>query len=217
MLELGGYGGFNDAHIHITQKIVHEGEVNRARYQFENPNIIATKSRSGEVYVFDRTTHESFPKENEPFNPALTLKGHTQEGYGLSWNPHKTKSTHLLSAGFDRIICHWDIAAASRDHRVLQPLRKYEGHTASVMVRRGGRYKKRVGIDFFIDRMWHGIRNTILYWLLLVMINHYLCKYHDFFFFFDSLYNTNMKTMLVGIQEVKRMSLFIKAKHIMQR
>lgn len=133
LLELGGYGGFNDAHVHITQKIVHEGEVNRARYQFENPNIIATKSRSGDVYVFDRTTHESFPKDNEPFNPALKLKGHTKEGYGLAWNPHKTKSTHLVSAGFDHVVCHWDIAAASRENRTLQPFKKYQAHTDSVM------------------------------------------------------------------------------------
>lgn len=133
--EIGGYGAFNDANIHITQKIVHEGEVNRARYQFENPNVIATKSRSGDVFVFDRTTYESFPKENEPFNPALRLKGHTQEGYGLAWNPHKSKSNHLLSAGFDHLIAHWDIAAASKENRVLDPLRIYKGHTAGVMVR----------------------------------------------------------------------------------
>ncbi|KAK4519566.1 uncharacterized protein ATC70_009802 [Mucor velutinosus] len=131
--EIGGYGAFNDANIHITQKIVHEGEVNRARYQFENPNVIASKSRSGDVFVFDRTTHESFPKENEPFNPALRLKGHTQEGYGLAWNPHKSKSNHILSAGFDHLIAHWDIAAASKENRVLDPLRIYNGHTAGVM------------------------------------------------------------------------------------
>ncbi|KAI9485210.1 MAG: WD40-repeat-containing domain protein [Benjaminiella poitrasii] len=131
--EIGGYGSFNDAHIHITQKIVHDGEVNRARYQYENPNIIATKSRSGEIYVFDRTTHGSFPKENEPFNPALRLKGHTQEGYGLAWNPHKTKSNHLLSAGFDHVIVHWDIAAASKEKRVLEPLQTYRSHTKAVM------------------------------------------------------------------------------------
>ncbi|KAI8646936.1 WD40-repeat-containing domain protein [Parasitella parasitica] len=131
--EIGGYGGFNDAHIHITQKIVHDGEVNRARYQFENPNIIASKSRSGDVFVFDRTTHESFPKENEPFNPALRLKGHTQEGYGLAWNPHKSKSNHLISAGFDHVIAHWDIAAASKENRILDPLQTYTGHDAGVM------------------------------------------------------------------------------------
>lgn len=130
--ELGGYGGFNDAHIHITQKIVHEGEVNRARYQFENPNVIASKARTGEVFVFDRTTHESFPKENEPFNPALRLKGHTEEGYALAWNPHKSRSNHILSAGFDGLVCHWDIAAASKENRTLSPLQTYKGHTAGV-------------------------------------------------------------------------------------
>ena len=106
-LEIGGYGAFNDAHIHITQKIVHEGEVNRARYQFENPNVIASKARTGQVFVFDRTTHESFPRADEPFNPALVLTGHTEEGYGLAWNPHRSKSNHLLSAGFDGLVCHW--------------------------------------------------------------------------------------------------------------
>ncbi|OBZ83093.1 putative histone-binding protein Caf1 [Choanephora cucurbitarum] len=131
--EIGGYGAFNDAHIQVQQKIVHEGEVNRARYQYENPNVIATKSRSGEVYVFDRTTHGSIPRENEPFHPALCLKGHHAEGYGLAWNPHKAKSTHILSSGSDRLICHWDIAAASKEHRHLDPLRTYRGHEAGVM------------------------------------------------------------------------------------
>lgn len=78
-IEIGGYGAYNIAEIQITQKIVHEGEVNRARYQFENPNVIATKSRSGEVYVFDRTMHASFPND-ESFNPDLRLVGHSQEG-----------------------------------------------------------------------------------------------------------------------------------------
>ncbi|KAI9323729.1 WD40-repeat-containing domain protein [Dichotomocladium elegans] len=130
--EIGGYGGYNDAHIKITQKIVHEGEVNRARYQYDNPNIIATKSRSGNVYIFDRTTHESFPKENEPFNPALRLQGHNAEGYALEWNPHGTQSSHLLSGAFDGLICQWDIAQASKQNRELDPVRVYAGHSAGV-------------------------------------------------------------------------------------
>ncbi|KAG1461917.1 hypothetical protein G6F55_003285 [Rhizopus delemar] len=130
--EIGGYGAYNNAQIQITQKIVHEGEVNRARYQYENPNVIATKSRSGEVYVFDRTMHASFPKEDEPFSPDLRLVGHTEEGYGLAWNPHRTRSTHLISAGFDGIIAHWDIAAASKENRVLSPLQTYKAHKSSV-------------------------------------------------------------------------------------
>jgi hypothetical protein len=41
------------AKIEITQKINHEGEVNRARYNPKNPYLIATKSPSADVYVFD--------------------------------------------------------------------------------------------------------------------------------------------------------------------
>ncbi|KAG0169097.1 retinoblastoma binding protein [Apophysomyces sp. BC1015] len=117
--EIGGYGVYNDAQIIITQKIVHDGEVNRARYQFDNPNVIATKSRSGEVYIFDRTTHESFPKENERSNPALTLKGHTQEGWDSRNNG---KPIHNILAHSAEINCldfcprnEWMLATGSGD------------------------------------------------------------------------------------------------------
>jgi histone-binding protein RBBP4 len=70
----------NDTFIKITQKILHDGEVNRARYQIDNPDIIATKSRSGDVYVFDRTTFTTPPQPNDEFNPTLRLIGHDKEG-----------------------------------------------------------------------------------------------------------------------------------------
>lgn len=40
-------------------KINHEGEVNRARYMPQNPCIIATKTPSADVLVFDYTKHPS--------------------------------------------------------------------------------------------------------------------------------------------------------------
>ncbi|KAI9257751.1 WD40-repeat-containing domain protein [Helicostylum pulchrum] len=122
----------NETFIKITQKILHDGEVNRARYQPENPDIIATKSRTGDVYVFDRTTFEPMPKENEKFNPTLRLTGHHKEGYGLAWSPHKHNSTHLLSAGFDSKICQWDIAGTTKENRELEPIRTYSAHTTGV-------------------------------------------------------------------------------------
>ncbi|ORZ00666.1 histone-binding protein RBBP7-like protein [Syncephalastrum racemosum] len=130
--EIGGYGGYNDASIRVTQKIAHEGEVNRARYQYENPNIIATKSVSGDVFIFDRTMHESFPKENEPCNPALRLKGHNREGFGLEWNPHKQKSSHLLSADYDGVVCEWDVSAATKEEKTMDPLRIYACHEKGI-------------------------------------------------------------------------------------
>lgn len=44
--------------------MVHEGEVNRARYMPQKYNIIATKTVSGEVHIFDYTQHPAEP-ENE--------------------------------------------------------------------------------------------------------------------------------------------------------
>ncbi|KAI8376048.1 WD40-repeat-containing domain protein [Radiomyces spectabilis] len=121
-----------NTHITITQKILHDGEVNRARYQPENPNIIATKSRTGEVYIFDRTTYQALPQENEQFNPTLRLKGHTNEGYGLAWNPTPAKSSHLLSSGFDSKICQWDIGGSAGENKELEPVRTYTAHASGV-------------------------------------------------------------------------------------
>ena len=61
-------------------KIVHEGEVNRARYMPQNPNIIATKTPSPDVLVFDYTKHDSMPKPGSSCTPQLRLKGHQKEG-----------------------------------------------------------------------------------------------------------------------------------------
>jgi histone-binding protein RBBP4 len=69
------------ARVRITQKIPHDGEVNRARYQPINPNVIATKTSTGDVLVFDRTKHADFPKDrNEKCSPMLRLTGHDKEG-----------------------------------------------------------------------------------------------------------------------------------------
>jgi histone-binding protein RBBP4 len=68
--------------------------------------VIATKTISGEVHVFDYTMHHSKPKD-DIVNPQLRLMGHTKEGYGLSWNTKK--QGYLLSAGYDNKICCWNI------------------------------------------------------------------------------------------------------------
>ncbi|KAG4306495.1 hypothetical protein PORY_000483 [Pneumocystis oryctolagi] len=125
--EIGGYEG-TDAKINIVQKIDHEGEVNRARYQPQNPNIIATMTVNGDVYIFDRTKHSSNPMGT--CNPQIKLKGHTKEGYGLSWNPHKLG--YLVTGTEDMTICLWDITAYSKGSNILSPINIYTTHTAVV-------------------------------------------------------------------------------------
>jgi histone-binding protein RBBP4 len=77
----------------------------------QNPNIIASMVgsgnedvKSGTILIFDRTKH---PIKPTMFNPQMQLVGHTQEGYGLSWNP-KQEGT-LASASNDKTVRIWNI------------------------------------------------------------------------------------------------------------
>lgn len=97
----------------IIQQINHDGEVNRARYMPQNPFIIATKTVSAEVYVFDYSKHPSKPPLDGACSPDLRLRGHSTEGYGLSWSPFK--QGHLLSGSDDAQICLWDINAVPKN------------------------------------------------------------------------------------------------------
>ncbi|KAF0286927.1 Histone-binding protein RBBP7 [Amphibalanus amphitrite] len=50
-------------------QINHEGEVNRARYMPQNPCVIATKTPSSDVLVFDYTKHPSKPDPGRRVQP----------------------------------------------------------------------------------------------------------------------------------------------------
>ncbi|KNE61000.1 hypothetical protein AMAG_06761 [Allomyces macrogynus ATCC 38327] len=128
--ELGGYGGA-DAKITIQQRIPHEGEINRARYMPQKIDVIATKTVSGEVHLFDRT---KFPLQPNPNNmtaqPTVRLMGHNDEGYGLSWS--NLKAGHLLSSASDGLICHWDVGGITKSQSIMDPYRIYRGHSSAV-------------------------------------------------------------------------------------
>ena len=49
--EIGGYGG-TECKINVVQKICHDGEINRARYMPQNPDVIATKATNCNVFKF---------------------------------------------------------------------------------------------------------------------------------------------------------------------
>lgn len=106
--EIGGYGNSlsgNSPSVKMTivQKIDHPGEVNKARYQPQNPNLIATMCIDGRVLVFDRTKHSSLP--DGIINPQAELKGHTLEGFGLCWNPHE--KGQLATGSEDKTVRLW--------------------------------------------------------------------------------------------------------------
>jgi histone-binding protein RBBP4 len=72
---------------------------------WQNPDLLATKSVSGEVLVFDRTKHASEPDKNGAVKPDVRLVGQKREGYGLAWSP--TKGGHIIAASEDMTVCHW--------------------------------------------------------------------------------------------------------------
>lgn len=127
--EVGGFGG-PTGRINIVQQINHDGEVNRARYSPQNHFLIATKTVSANVYVFDYSKHPSKPAPDGLCKPDIVLTGHKNEGYGLSWSA--LEEGYLLSGSDDAQICVWDVRAATQANRTLGALRVYQGHAGVV-------------------------------------------------------------------------------------
>ena len=121
--EAGNFGAATSK-LEITQRIAHEGEVNRARYMPQNPFIIATKTPSANVLVFDVSQHPSRPTTDTP-RPNMTLRGHEREGYGLAWNPNV--AGQLLSGSDDRMICLWNVSQEGGNDG-SDPIATFKGH-----------------------------------------------------------------------------------------
>ncbi|CAF3122981.1 unnamed protein product, partial [Rotaria sp. Silwood2] len=64
--------------------------------------------------------------------PEIRLKGHTREGYGLSWNSNA--NGHLLSAADDHTACLWNINMQPQQGKNLDALSIYTGHSMVVEV-----------------------------------------------------------------------------------
>ncbi|KAF7347509.1 Histone acetyltransferase type B subunit 2 [Mycena venus] len=128
--ELGGHTIPPAPRIQIIQKINHAGEVNRARYMPQNPDLIATKAVTGEVLVFDRTKHSSEPERGGVCKPDIRLVGQTREGYGLAWNP--VKAGNVLGASEDMTVCHWDVNSYTKTKTSIEPTNVFRGHTSVV-------------------------------------------------------------------------------------
>jgi len=130
--ERGEYGGFGGTRgkIEIVQQMTHQGEVNRARYMPQNPSILATRGAGESSYIFDYTRHPLKPEANADPKPDITLKGHTKEGYGLSWNPNV--EGQLLTSSEDQTVRLWDIQSMSKGDSSLGAKTVFKGHCAGV-------------------------------------------------------------------------------------
>ena len=68
--EVGGFGA-KMGKVEVIVKMEHDGEVNRARYMPQDPLIIATKTVSAVVNVFDVTKHPSIPADDAGCTPQV--------------------------------------------------------------------------------------------------------------------------------------------------
>lgn len=122
-----GPGKSSGCRINVSQRIPHEGEINRARSMPGNPCVIATRTPSGEVHIFDYTKHPSQPAaDNKQSSPDLRLLGQSRDGYGLSWT---SEGGLLAGASEDGTVCVWDVMSGSKDIKSLLPLRSFQAHT----------------------------------------------------------------------------------------
>nr|AFD29603.1 RBBP4-1 [Schmidtea mediterranea] len=101
----------------ITKTVNHKGDVNRARYMPQNSSIVATKSSEKDSFIYSDG------------NCLLTLSGHSDEGYGISWN--QQVEGRLLTCSFDQTICAFDISQ-SAGGSTLNPARTITGHQDKV-------------------------------------------------------------------------------------
>lgn len=116
----------------LDMELNHDREVNKARYMPQSHNIIATKTVSGEIHIFDYFKHSSKPLSPNEVKPNMRLLGHQQEGYGLAWCPQKEGL--LLSGSDDGYICIWDINSCPADSNKLDALHNFKGsHSNSVV------------------------------------------------------------------------------------
>ena len=75
--------GQSSTSIELEKKIMHEGEIIRARYMPQNPNLISTKTQDGEIHIFDINKLYS---STEITKPEIRLVGHNLYGKAMSWN-----------------------------------------------------------------------------------------------------------------------------------
>lgn len=95
----------------------------------QSHNIIATKTLSGEIHIFDYFKHPVKP-QNDEVKPDLKLLGHKKEGFGLAWNP--VNPGLLLSGSDDNLVCIWDVNQPNQLSANLDPLHTYDVHTQVV-------------------------------------------------------------------------------------
>ena len=113
--------------IETKQKVNMDGEVHRARCMPQNSSVVAVKSPSQNVYLFNLDGRPAVPAVDDTgCSPDSLLTGHSSEGWALCWSPHDAYAGHLLSGSDDKLVLRWDTSVGGGE---IEALATYEGHT----------------------------------------------------------------------------------------
>jgi histone-binding protein RBBP4 len=112
----------------FSKKIPHPSDVHRCQYCPAKTNIVATKSESGDVYLWDFDSAVSPSNQSNPdIPPASVLKGSVGTGFALQWSVQTPY--YVASGGDDKVVCLWDCAPLTKE---IQPATVLKGHSDSV-------------------------------------------------------------------------------------
>lgn len=87
------------------------GEPNRIRQHPCMDFTVACKSSNGNVYVYDYSKVSG----NSSKGLTVVLNGHSEEGYGLSWNCFSGGENMLASGSYDKKVCYWDYGSLNTE------------------------------------------------------------------------------------------------------
>ncbi|KAG7820241.1 hypothetical protein KL942_001882 [Ogataea angusta] len=109
-----------NSRLRISKKLDQDSEINRVRAMPQNPRVISTINGKGDVFVYHLDA-----KMNEENKTRLVC--HTENGYGLSWNP--SVKGELATCSDDQTVAVWDIARSGLE---IKPTNVFTNHTSIV-------------------------------------------------------------------------------------
>ncbi|CAH6720240.1 histone acetyltransferase type B subunit 2 [[Candida] jaroonii] len=115
--------------IKITKKFENNYEINRARYMPQDGNIVSTINGGGEIDIYKL--------DDEDKKSLFHLTHHTENGYGISWNPFK--KGYLASGSDDKSV--WIHEISDKVNKIMS----FENHE-----------------DIVNDVQWHTVNENLL-------------------------------------------------------
>ncbi|CEL92939.1 unnamed protein product [Vitrella brassicaformis CCMP3155] len=120
--------------------VSHQGGVNRIRSMKQVPALVATWADTKKVHMWNlKDFIDRLDTPGAPLNaktaPIFTFSGHTDEGYAMDFNPHKTG--RFLSGDNKRMIYLWEPVEGGWDVQKT-PYKEHKSSVEDVMWKRCG-------------------------------------------------------------------------------